>query len=214
MTSQTHDETPIEQPIPTDDIGTPSPALVVFLVLPLLGILAALVMVAMDLRDQRALQNPDLTIDPVQSAPTLVNYPAPEFTLNNLDGQEVALSDYRGKIVYLNFWQTTCPPCIEEMPDFRDFINDTNPDEVALLTVNVDETVTDVNEFFARIDLQGIPVVMDTNSEVRRAYGVQGFPVTFIIDAEGVVRFMNIGLLTYDDMEEYLELMQNPEVAG
>lgn len=213
MTTQTHDETPVEAVQPNEDIGTPSPVLVVFLVMPLIGILIALGMVATDLREQRA-ATPDDTFVPVQNAPTLVNYAAPDFTLDNLDGQEVALSDYRGKVVYLNFWQTTCPPCIEEMPDFRDFIEDTNPDEVVLLTVNVDETPADVRDFFARIDLQGIPVVMDTNSEVRRAYGVQGFPVTFIIDTEGVVRFMNIGLLTYDDMEEYLELMQNPDVTG
>lgn len=213
MTTQSHDETPIEQPINTEEIGRPSPVLVIFLVLPLLGILAALVMVALDLSEQRALTSPD-GIQPVQSAPTLVNYAAPEFTLPSLDGQPVALSDYRGKIVYLNFWQTTCPPCVEEMPDFRDFIEQVNADEVAVITINVDETPQDVREFFARIDLQGIPVVMDEKSDVRRAYGVQGFPVTFVLDEEGVVRFMNIGGLSYDDMEEYLELMQNPEVTG
>lgn len=183
-----------------------NPILVVFLVLPLLGIIAALLMVANDIRSQ---QNPDSNAIFNNSNPAaLINSQAPEFVLNDLNGQPVALSDYRGKILFLNFWQTTCPPCIEEMPDFLDFMAD-QPDDVTWLTVNFEETDQMVREFFAEYDFLGIPTVMDYDSEVRYAYGVFGAPVTFVIDEDGIIQYMNIGQLSYDDMEQLAESVRN-----
>ena len=197
---------PDEQSLPTEH-GNPSPVLVIFLVLPLLGILAALLMVAAEIRNQRTEQ---ATLSQITGNPSaLVNYAAPDFTLAMLDGQPVSLSDYRGKTLFLNFWQTTCVPCITEMPEFLDFMADQNPDEVALLAVNVAETPTLVREFFATNDIIGIPTAMDTDSIVRNQYGVVGFPMTFIINAEGVVRSLFIGGMSYDDMQAALELAQS-----
>lgn len=195
------------EPSSATEQGNPSPVLVIFLVLPLLGILAALLMVASEIRNQRAEQAilPQVTANPS----SLVNYAAPDFTLSMLDGQPIALSDYRGKTLFLNFWQTTCVPCITEMPEFLDFMADQNPDEVALLAVNVAETLTLVREFFATNDIIGIPTAMDSDSIVRNQYGVVGFPMTFIINAEGVVRSLFIGGMTYDDMQAALELAQS-----
>ena len=194
------------EPSPANESGNPSPVLVLFLVLPLLGILAALLMVASEIREQRTEQ---AAISQITGNPSaLVNYAAPDFTLEMLDGQPIALSDYQGKILFLNFWQTTCVPCITEMPEFLDFMADQNPEEVALLAVNVAETPTLVREFFATNDIIGIPTAMDTDSIVRNQYGVMGFPMTFIINAEGVVRSLFIGGMTYDDMEAALELAQ------
>lgn len=201
------DETQQTKPEPeaTNDDAI-NPILVVFLVLPLLGIIAALLMVATDIRSQ---QNPDSNAIFNNSNPAaLINSQAPEFVLNDLNGQPVALSDYRGKILFLNFWQTTCPPCIEEMPDFLDFMAD-QPDDVTWLTVNFEETDQMVREFFAEYDFLGIPTVMDYDSEVRYAYGVFGAPVTFVIDEEGVIQYMNIGQLSYDDMEQLAESVRN-----
>ncbi len=190
---------------PTDD-GAINPILVVFLVLPLLGIIAALLMVANDIRSQ---QNPDTNAVFTNTNPAaLINSQAPEFELTDLNGQPVALSDYRGRILFLNFWQTTCPPCIEEMPDFLDFMAD-QPDDVTWLTVNFDETDQMVREFFAEYDFLGIPTVMDYDSNVRYGYGVFGAPVTFVIDEEGVIQYMNIGQLSYDDMEQLADLVRN-----
>jgi peroxiredoxin len=197
---------PNEQSPPTEH-SNPSPVLVIFLVLPLLGILAALLMVASEIRSQRAEQ---ATLSQITGNPSaLVNYAAPDFTLSMLDGQPISLSDYRGKTLFLNFWQTTCVPCITEMPEFLDFMADQNPNEVALLAVNVAETPTLVREFFATNDIIGIPTALDIDSIVRNQYGVVGFPMTFIINAEGVVRSLFIGGMTYDDMEAALELAQS-----
>ena len=198
-----------EQPLP--DNGNPSPVLVIFLVLPLLGILAALLMVASEMRNQRIQDG----ITQIAANPaTLVNYAAPDFNLPTLDGQQVSLADYRGKTLFLNFWQTTCVPCVTEMPEFLDFMADQNLDEVALLAINIAETPGLIREFFAMNDIIGIPTALDSDSTVRNQYGVPGLPMTFIINGEGVVRFLNIGGLNYDDMEEYLYLTQTTNPRG
>jgi len=209
----------LEQSVPTtaenpSDSGTPSPVLIIFLVIPLLGILVALVMVAGEMRNQQSTVPQDLPPDLAGNAASLVNQAAPDFTLPSLEGDEVTLSDYRGRVVFLNFWQTTCPPCIEELPDFRDFVTDQDPAEVALIAVNVDETREMINDFFTENNIVGIPVVLDRDSSVRRSYGVMGYPVTFVINEEGIVRFTMIGAITYDDMEDLLELAQTTEVGA
>jgi cytochrome c biogenesis protein CcmG, thiol:disulfide interchange protein DsbE len=192
-----------EQPV--TDNANPSPVLVIFLVLPLLGILVALLMVATEMRNQRTQDGITQIVD---NPATLINYAAPDFNLPTLDGQQVSLADYRGKILFLNFWQTTCVPCITEMPEFLDFMADQNPDKVALLAINVAESPGLVREFFATNDIIGIPTALDNDSAVHNEYGVHGYPMTFIINEEGVVRFLSIGGLNYDDMEEYLNLVQ------
>lgn len=191
-----------------ESIGSPSPVLIIFLVLPLLGIIAALLMFANDIRDEKNPDSPEDNIFAINSPSTLMNNVAPDFTLNDLSGQLVSPSDYRGKILFLNFWQTTCPPCIEEMPDFIAFMED-QPDDVTWLTVNFDEDDQRVREFFAEYDFLGIPTVMDYDSTVRYQYGVFGAPMTFILDKDGVIQHMNIGQLYYEDMEEFVDAIRN-----
>jgi peroxiredoxin len=183
----------------------PSMVLVIFLIIPLLGILAALLMVVNELQASRGNALPTLN-NPAE----LANYLAPEFTLNDLNGQPVSLSDYRGKILFLNFWQTTCPPCVEEMPDFMAFM-DEQPEDVAWLTINVEETPQTIREFFAVNNFIGVPVVLDPESQMRYAYGVFAFPVTFVIDKEGIVRYVQIGQLSYEDMNDLVATVREEE---
>lgn len=187
---------------------SPSPVLVVFLILPLLGIIGALLMVANNIRSEQNPDTPERDVFAFTSPSTLMNNVAPEFTLNDLNGELVSLSDYRGKILFLNFWQTTCPPCIEEMPDFIQFMHD-QPDDVTWLTVNFDEDDGRVREFFAAYDFLGIPTVMDYDSDVRYQYGVFGAPMTFILDTEGVIQQIHIGQLYYEDMEAFTDAVRN-----
>lgn len=189
--------------------GKPAPVLLIFLVIPLLGILAALLTVAADLREQRRSALPQSLDSPAQP----VHYAAPDFSLQTLDGRRVSLADFRGKILFLNFWQTTCVPCITEMPEFMDFMADQNPDEVALLAVNFDETPGMIRDFFARHDIVGIPTALDPHSEVRRQYGVQGIPMTFVIGPQGLVRDRHIGGMTYADMEAYVNRVQADDTS-
>lgn len=202
----THDPTtpPLDQQSPSDD--QLNPILIIFLILPLLGIIAALGMIVTNMRADNVITEdglPDSATNPAE----LINYQAPDFELRDLNGQPVALQDYRGKILFLNFWQTTCPPCIEEMPDFIAFMHD-QPDDVTWLTVNFNESAERVQTFFDEHNFLGIPVVLDPDSTARYQYGVYGAPVTFILDADGIVRHMNIGRLTYDDMLDYVNALR------
>lgn len=187
-----------------EDIGQASPILIVFLLIPLLGILAALLMLANQIRIERANLS---TQDGIANPFSLTDSAAPDFELADLDGNLVPLSDYRGKILFLNFWQTTCPPCVRELPDFVAFIDEQN-DDVTWLTVNVAETPDIVQAFFTAHNFTDIPVVMDIDSSVRNSYFVIGFPITYVLDAEGIIRHTSIGALTYEQMNDILHTVR------
>lgn len=188
---------------PQEEIGKPAPFLIVLLIVPLVGILLALLSLAQELALPYQPQMPDYSA----AATGLLNNPAPDFTLNTLDGTPVTLHEMRGKTVFLNFWQTTCAPCVHELPDFVDFEQDFGT-RATVLAVNFDETSTLVRDFFAANDIVGVNVLMDPTGDVREEYGVRGLPTTFVINANGEVRFVNIGPLTYDDMIDFLELSE------
>ena len=186
-----------------DDIGTPSPILVLLLVIPLLGILAALLLMVKDLQEKRTTLPP-----PISNPSAQIYYAAPDFRLDMLDGGVADLEEYRGKVLFLNFWQTTCVPCITEMPEFMAFMDDQNPDEVALLAINFDETPEDIRRFFEQYDIVGIPTALDRDASVAQRYGVSGIPITYIISAAGEVRSLSIGGMNYEEMQERLEIVQ------
>lgn len=207
MTSESQQNDP-QQPATS---GKPAPILIVFLIIPLLGILMALLMVASELTQASAA---DGLIAAISNPAILVNSSAPDFTLPRLDSGIVSLEDYRGRILFLNFWQTTCVPCVTELPEFIEFMSEQNPEEVALLAVNFEESAETIRAFLARHNIVGLPIALDLQSTVRREYGIQGIPVTFVIDAQGTVRYTNIGALTLDDMQAYLERVQSTTLNG
>lgn len=188
--------------------GGPSPALLVLVLLPLFGILAALAMVVANLP-----QSPDYDDIPLGRAETegltatLIGRTAPDFELTDLDGQPVRLSDLRGRAVLLNFWQTTCAPCVREMPAFEEFAQFQGPQGTAVLAVSFSETADMVRDFLNDLGVSGVPVALDPDAVVRRQYSVQGIPMTFVIDAEGVVRYVKLGEMTVDEMEVYSALV-------
>ena len=180
----------------------PSPVLFVFLVIPLLGILTALIMIVASPR-----QNADQ-----QSAPvSLVNRLAPNFELTLLDGTPVALADYRGRTLFINFWQTTCAPCVEELPAFAEFSASAG-DDVSVLTVNFEETSEQVDTFLQQLGLgDDLIVALDPVSDVRRTYSVVKIPTTYIIAPDGSVRFIRYGAMDYDEMLQYAELVRTTD---
>jgi len=112
---------------------------------------------------------------------------APDFTLQTIGGESVALSGFRGKPVMLTFWETNCPACVFQMPYIQAFYNVWSSEKVAVLTINIGQPATVVQDF---ITSQGLtfPVLLDLQGRVAQAYGIPGVPVTFFIDAEGVVK--------------------------
>ncbi|MYD09915.1 MAG: TlpA family protein disulfide reductase [Chloroflexi bacterium] len=186
--------------------STPSPTLLILLILPLFGIFVALLMLALDTRA------PQPTAPTFVPAPprSLVNFAAPDFELPLLDGVSlVSPSDYAGRPLFINFWATWCAPCVRELPAFAEFVaqhagDDNGP---ALLTVNLGEPAAVISSFLDEISIANLPVAMDINQVVKRDYGVQNLPTTFIIDGAGQIRYMKLGEMTSEDMEAYLDAL-------
>jgi peroxiredoxin len=134
--------------------------------------------------------------------PPLVGGPAPEIVLPDLQGKEVRLSDFRRKIVLLNFWATWCKPCKEEMPAMQASYDKLRDEGFVVLAVNELEDTQKVAEHI-RTHGHTFPVVMDHNNRVANQYGVVGLPASFLIDRQGIVReHIFGGLLTEERIAE------------
>ena len=120
---------------------------------------------------------------------------APELVVQDLDGNQVKLSDFRGKVVVLNFWATWCPPCITEWPQVHQLAERLAEDtDVVVIALSVDEEPGLIAPFLARMALgeTKVKVLWDPEPEARRkanlAYGTTKMPDTFVIDEAGVLR--------------------------
>lgn len=130
--------------------------------------------------------------------PPLVGGPAPEITLKDLQGQEVRLSDLRGKIVLLNFWATWCKPCKDEMPAMQASYDKLRGQGFVVLAVNELEDTERVIEH-VRSHGHTFPVVMDHDNRVANRYGVVGLPASFLVDRQGIVREQIFGSLLTEE---------------
>ncbi len=188
---------------PPSPHNRPSPALILFLVFPLLGLVAAgIVIVTSGATGSGAPPTPQMVTLPPPNA--VADSPMIDFTLTSLDGQTVSLSDYQGRIVFLNFWATWCVPCEKELPAFQEFQAQQPPDGAAILAVNVQESADQVTGFLTDHDISGLTVLLDADSTVANSYGIYNLPVTFVIDQNGIVRYPKFGAMTVDDLQGYL----------
>jgi thiol-disulfide isomerase/thioredoxin len=182
--------------------GKPSPILIVFLIFPILGILAA---VALALSSGAAANAPIPTPESITLQDTsLVDKPAPNFELAALDGTRQRLSSYRGRVVFVNFWATWCEPCKRELPAFEQFQAQQGEDGAVILAVNVAEKPDAINQYFDEEKIAGLLVLLDTNQDVSGAFAVDRFPTTYVIDAAGVVRYKYYGEMKLEDMNDAL----------
>lgn len=133
------------------------------------------------------------------------NAKAPDFNLKDQYGVVHSLENYKGKVIFLNFWATWCPPCKKEMPDIENIYKEygENKKDVVILGVN-SEKENEVKKFLKDKGYT-FPTLIDENSEVMRKYFIQAFPTSFVIDKEGNVYGYVMGGLTKEQIKQVIE---------
>lgn len=134
---------------------------------------------------------------------------APLFELKNLEGEKVALSDYKGKGVILNFWGTWCNPCKEEMPDLNRMNKIYHSKGVEVLTVHVKDSPQQVKQFFSELHEEvELMVALDGSGDVMRAYNANDLPNTYVIDKNGIIKAHHKGQMSRVDIKKYMDMVQ------
>jgi cytochrome c biogenesis protein CcmG/thiol:disulfide interchange protein DsbE len=131
--------------------------------------------------------------------PSHIGSTAPDFTVQDSD-HKVSLSDFRGKIVVLNFWATFCPPCVDEMPSLVQMDQRLKDKGVAVLGVSIDVDADAYHRFLKDYKV-GFVTVRDPEQKSATLYGTHGWPETYIIDRNGIIRRKFIGPVNWIEPE-------------
>jgi len=115
-----------------------------------------------------------------------------DFDLENINGEKENLSDYLGKVVFLNFWATWCGPCRIEMPSMQKLYDEFHDDGLEVVAVNIGERQKTVVKFLEENNLT-FPVLLDETNMVAGIYGARNIPTTYIIDRNGKILSMIVG---------------------
>jgi len=134
------------------------------------------------------------TVDPRAIPSTLTGKPAPDFSLTLFDGRTIRLSDFRGRVVILNFWASWCPPCRAEAPLLEQSWQRYKDQGVVFLGVDMQDTEEAARQFIQEFGIT-YPNGRDPKNRIAIDYGVYGIPETFFIDREGRITYKHIGAL-------------------
>jgi peroxiredoxin len=140
--------------------------------------------------------------------PPLISAPAKavDFTLKDLNEKSHTLSEYKGKIVFLNFWATWCPPCRAEMPSMQKLYTTWDSREFVMLAVDIGESREKVKAF-AEENGYTFPILLDRDKKVARKYMVRGIPTTYLIGKDGNIIKKIVGSREWT-LEEFYSLVE------
>jgi peroxiredoxin len=156
---------------------------------------------------------------------------APEFTATDMkgntlfvvkdeNGKELKLSDYRGHVIFLNFWFTTCVGCADEMPDMETMNRVFKDRKFKMIPISVDTNFEDVKKFYTDYKLNTMPMYLDPGKRISGRYNVRLFPETYIIDGSGIVLKHYIGPKKWSsakymsEIEEWVKKEETPQSAS
>lgn len=130
----------------------------------------------------------------------ILNQSAPDFSLEDLSGKPVGLSDFRGKVVLVDFWASWCGPCKKELPELNNLLGKYSDSELAIVAVNIDKKRSYAEGFLASVPglSKRLVVLLDPDSTVIPRYGAAAMPTSFILDREGIVRYVHFGFREKD----------------
>ena len=143
------------------------------------------------LREIQSSVNIEVLYEPPEAAPS-VGFVAPDFTLTNLAGEKVTLSQFRGRPVVVNFWATWCVPCRQEMPAFQRAFSTYQDEGLVILALNLEETAPLVEPFVEEFGLT-FEILYDNDGAINKTYQVTGLPRTVFIDRQGVIKHIQVG---------------------
>lgn len=123
-----------------------------------------------------------------------------EINLKNLNGNQVSISDFRGKIVFLNFWTTWCPTCRIEMPSMEKLHQKLQDKNFAMVAINLQESASQVKKFFKEYKLTFM-ALLDETGDVGAGFGIRAIPTTFILDKTGRIIGKVFGPRQWDSQE-------------
>jgi peroxiredoxin len=185
----------------------PSPILLVFLIFPLLGIVAAIALALSESGQTVASASTPLPV--TLEITTLIDKAAPNFELTGLDGKTYRLSSYRGRVVFVNFWATWCIPCQTELPTFQQFQAQQGQAGAVILAVNQAEPADKITSYLQEHNISGLDILLDSNLDANTAYDILAMPTTFVVDPKGIVRYKHLGEMKPEDLAAYIGKLQS-----
>jgi thiol-disulfide isomerase/thioredoxin len=147
--------------------------------------------------------NPNSILQGDTVQPITVNYPVPALTLNDVDGNQHSLGDYRGQVMLVNMWATWCPPCRAEMPTLEAFYRDHANDGFVMIGINDGETLDLVTPFVSEYGLS-FPIWLDPTYRSETAFETINLPSSFVIDRQGRVRLQWVGEINRTMLDKYV----------
>jgi thiol-disulfide isomerase/thioredoxin len=133
-----------------------------------------------------------------------VNFPAPELTLSDIQGNSHSLADYRGQVVLVNLWATWCPPCKEEMPTLQAYYNKHKENGFVIIAINDGDPAPDVLQFVRDYQLSFLVWLDPTYVATEQVFKTLSLPSSFVIDRNGTVRQTWVGGISRKMLDKYV----------